>query len=262
MSNVRDLFGSSPSSRSIALIREWEPEALKFSPDGYHVAFSGGKDSIVIHDLALRSGVKFTAHHAVTGMEPELFRFVRQHYPRVELIHPKRSFYQLIEKKGLPTRRFRFCCAEIKETAGNGKFIITGVRSEESPRRASRPAIEPCTKRHSMFLHPIKGWTSVEVWDYIRQRGLAYPSLYDEGFKRLGCVVCPFESNKARSMARWPHIWKAVERAAHRRYAIRENEGYREKYRSAEGYWQWWLSGMAAKPDENQCTLFEGGVGE
>lgn len=259
MSEDPDLFGETNVQRSIDLIRQWEPEALAMHPSGYHVGFSGGKDSIVTLALVRMAGVKHTATYSVTGMEPEVHRFIAEHYPEVEMRRPKLSFYQLIHKKGLPTRRFRFCCAEIKEVAGNGRFIVTGVRSEESPRRANRPVVEACAKRHSMFIHPIKGWTSAEVWAFIWSQGLAYPALYDEGFKRLGCVVCPFERNKARSIARWPQLWRAVERAAHRRYEIRADHGYREKYRSAEGYWQWWLSGAAAKPDPDQCTMFEGG---
>ena len=32
-------------------------------PEGYYLAFSGGKDSVVLYDLAVKSGVKFDAHY-------------------------------------------------------------------------------------------------------------------------------------------------------------------------------------------------------
>jgi len=41
---------------------------------------------------------------------------------------------------------------------------------------------------------PIFDWTDEDVWAYIRDRNLPYCSLYDEGFKRLGCIGCPMAS--------------------------------------------------------------------
>lgn len=254
----RDLFGTSADERSIALIREWEADAIKWYESGYHVSFSGGKDSIVTLDLVRRAVVRHRAVYAVTTIDPpELYRFIKREYPDVERRMPPLSFFQLIERKGLPTRKFRFCCSKLKETAGDDRFIVTGLRSEESPRRSGRPYVEACTSRHSMFLHPIKDWKHDEVWEYIRRRGLKYPSLYDEGFKRLGCVVCPFENNKKRSMARWPLLWEAVRRAAFRRY--NNSDLLRQSHSSAQAYWDWWLAGFPARGNQDQCSLFSSG---
>lgn len=75
-------------------------------PEGYYVAFSGGKDSCVILDLVKRAGVKFDAHINLTTVDPpEVIRFVRQQYPEVIMEKPQISMKKLIEKKGiLPTR--------------------------------------------------------------------------------------------------------------------------------------------------------------
>jgi phosphoadenosine phosphosulfate reductase len=56
----------------------------------------------------------------------------------------------------------------------------------------------------------------VAIWEFIEIRGLAYPSLYDEGFGRIGCVVCPFilggNSRKLKMhMARWPATYRVFE---------------------------------------------------
>ena len=76
------------------VLHEYEP------PEGYYVAFSGGKDSQVILDLVQRSGVKYDAHMNITSVDPpELTAFVKAHYPDVERHRPELTMYQLIEKK-------------------------------------------------------------------------------------------------------------------------------------------------------------------
>ena len=62
-----------------------------FEPaDGYWLAYSGGKDSDVILDLAKRSGVKFEAHFSVTSVEaPETIYYIRREHPEVIWSFPK-----------------------------------------------------------------------------------------------------------------------------------------------------------------------------
>lgn len=80
------------------------------SPDGYHLAFSGGKDSVALYHLAKMAGVKFKAHMQITTIDPpELMRFVRSQYPDVVLHRPEINIYKLIEKKKmLPIRTKRY----------------------------------------------------------------------------------------------------------------------------------------------------------
>jgi phosphoadenosine phosphosulfate reductase len=67
---------------AIDRLRTFEP------PEGYWLAFSGGKDSQVIYDLAQRAGVKFEAHFSVTTVDPpELIKFMRANYPPVIYDH-------------------------------------------------------------------------------------------------------------------------------------------------------------------------------
>lgn len=61
-------------------------------PEGYYVAFSGGKDSCVILDLVKRAKVKFDAHLNITTVDPpEVLRFVKQQYPEVIMEKPKQA---------------------------------------------------------------------------------------------------------------------------------------------------------------------------
>lgn len=118
-------------------LRSFEP------PDGYYVAFSGGKDSQCIYHLCKRAGVKFDAHYHVTSVDPpELVRFIRTQYPDVKLDFPRDeggrviTMWNLIPRKHMPpTRRVRYCCEQLKESGGKGRVTVTGVRWAESYRR-------------------------------------------------------------------------------------------------------------------------------
>lgn len=233
-------------------LQEFEPS------EGYHLAFSGGKDSIVIYDLAVRAGIRFDAHYNVVGIDPpELVYFIREHYPSVILDKPAEKIWSLVERKGLPSRLTRYCCEYLKEYNGAGRRIVTGIRWAESNRRRKRKMIEVCNHdKTKIFLHPIIDWTTSEVWEYIRGTGLSYCSLYDEGFKRLGCVLCPFTtpSQTAIEMARWPKVADAWYRAGKRYYETTTQP--RAKYWATyDELWQWWLSRRGEKND-SQCSMF------
>jgi len=249
-----DLFDRCPVQMSIDLLREFEPD------EGYWLAFSGGKDSISIKQLAVEAGVKFDAHYNVTTCDPpELIKFIRREHPDVRFERPKngQSIFTQIARRGLPLHRRKWCCDEYKDGAGAGRRVITGIRSEESPRRKNRRQVEACMKDGSItFFHAIKHWTEEMVWWFIRDRGLPYCELYDHGWKRLGCVICPSERRIAEGMDLWPGIWEATRRAAFKFYT--KSEALRAKFASAEEYWEWWLDrdSAYAKQDEDQFTMF------
>ena len=105
--------GKDKVQQAIERIKMFEP------PEGYYVAFSGGKDSQCIYHLCEEAGVKFDAHYNITGIDPpELVYFVRENYPDVKRHQHEKSMFRLMEEKGLPTRLVRFCCAELKERGG------------------------------------------------------------------------------------------------------------------------------------------------
>mgnify|MGYP002329606494 FL=1 len=137
---------------SVDLLLKCEEMALRMDPEnGFYLAFSGGKDSQVLYDLALQGGVKFKAHMNLTSVDPpEVIRFVKKNYPDVELIKPRMNIYDMAKKKGmLPTRILRWCCAEYKETSGAGKVTLIGIRKSESVRRSKRNEIETGDRKFS-----------------------------------------------------------------------------------------------------------------
>ncbi|MDR3266246.1 MAG: phosphoadenosine phosphosulfate reductase family protein [Tannerella sp.] len=220
---------------SVNLLQKSERLALKIDPEnGFYLAFSGGKDSQVLYHLAKEAGVKFTAHMNLTSIyPPDVIRFVRKQYPDVELIKPKMSIYDMCLKKHiLPTKRFRWCCFEYKEVSGAGRITLLGIRKSESIKRSKRNEFEvsnhklsvsfdqfseheeqmiTCVKgKDKILLSPILDWSTRDVWGFIHDRGLNYCKLYDEGYTRIGCILCPMQSRKQslRDVERFPHVKK------------------------------------------------------
>jgi phosphoadenosine phosphosulfate reductase len=237
---------------SIARLREFEP------PAGYYGAFSGGKDSITIKALAVMAGVQVDWHYHQTGIDPpELVQFIRQHHPDVDRITQHPGIWRLVEKKGLPRRQGRWCCEMLKEHGGGGRVVITGVRWAESARRKNRRIFEACRKDGTKwYLNPIIDWTTKDVWEFIRGNALPYCKLYDEGFKRLGCVLCPMHGpvEVAVEQARWPKLSEAWRRAA-LRYWERQTDGGK-KFPDGDSFFQWWLT-RKGHDDKDQCVMFE-----
>jgi len=249
-----DLFGERDRvAIAIERIREHCPA------EGLYVAFSGGKDSMVILDLVKAAGVKYDAHFNVTTVDPpELLNFIRKHYPEVEWHRPKMSMFQLIVHKRMPpTRRVRYCCSELKERGGHGRIIVTGIRAEESYRRSKRRMFEQCFKiRMTHYLNPIIDWSEDDVWDYIRSRKLPYCSLYDEGYKRIGCVMCPMigAEGMAENARRWPKFAKLYYRAFEAAVAAHRSrgcsyDGPHDHWNTADDMWEWWMSGGRASEE-------------
>ena len=104
-------------ANAICLLQCFEDAALWYQPEGYYLAFSGGKDSVVIYTLAKMAGVKFEAHYHLTTVDPpELVRFIKREYPQVKVDRPELSMWELIIKKRIPpTRKVRYCCEALKE---------------------------------------------------------------------------------------------------------------------------------------------------
>jgi phosphoadenosine phosphosulfate reductase len=243
---------------AIDRVREFAAISERMHPDGYYVAFSGGKDSTVILDIVKRANVKFTAHYHLTTCDPpELVHFIKRKHPDVLIEKPPMTMWELIRKRKMPPRRnARFCCEVLKERGGEGRIIITGVRWGESTRPAKRKMLEACYKDKSKrYLHCLIDWSEDDVWHYIRSRNLPYCNLYDEGFGRIGCVLCPMTRQVDGQVARWPKIARAWEKAVK---ATFNPQGKNNYFDSPEHYWRWWLDRDASiNRDTDQILMFE-----
>jgi len=227
----------------------------------YIGAFSGGKDSVVIKELAKMAGVPVEWQYNNTTIDPpELIYFIRKYHADVKWIQPRYGNLLVYAENhaGYPTRRSRWCCDKYKDNCpGNeGRSIILGVRIAESKARKERwtkCVMEDDRRKNVLRVLPIRLWSDNDVWTFIRERDIPYCSLYDEGFHRLGCVGCPMAKRKMRQKQfdRWPGFerrWKLMFQRLWERRAGGTNRNGDEWWGSRncdswEELWDWWNGG-------------------
>ena len=254
------------------------------SPDvpPYYLATSFGKDSIVAQRLCDEAGVPYEAHHNHTTVDPpELVYFGRKHYPDAIRHYPARNMFQIIVDKGImPLRQMRFCCDKLKEDGGEGRRCVMGIRAAESSRRAktwglaterSRRSeyvnrifdpddvanlLSRCSLKSLVVISPMIHWPDSVLWNFIRDRKMPYCELYDQGYTRLGCIMCPMASEHQRRAEgeRWPGFYRLYLKAAQKLI----DNGRFANLGSAEAIMDWWLSERTQSKDitnENQISL-------
>lgn len=206
------------------------------------LGFSGGKDSQVVYDLCLRSGIEFKAYFNHSFESSTTLRFIRENYPDViKRREHKFGFIENIWRNHgglLPTVRIAYCCEDYKH---NPMYVddcsIVGVRKAESIKRKKRTALSTknkttLKKNKSLIsdyfeencqsvgtasiiqLLPIVDWSDSDVWDYMRRHKLPVNPEYKKK-KRVGCKVCPkanFTSN-AEALFESPKLIDAFIRA-------------------------------------------------
>lgn len=270
---------------SIAMLKKAESLALSMDERGFHLAFSGGKDSQVLYHIAKMAGVKFHAEMQITTLDPpELMRFVRAQYPDVKKNLPKMNFYNLIKKNGiLPMRQIRYCCRILKESAGDGSVKLLGIRAAESVKRAKRNEVEingvkggsdvidqfniskeithECNAGKDVILiSPILKWSDADVWNFIRGYNIPYCELYDKGFHRIGCLFCPMASPKEKALHRkmYPGVEKEIKKSI--QWLIDNNDYMSDHNATADEVFDWWCSNKNAKQYfgmlRNQMKMF------
>ncbi len=180
----------------------------KAAGEPLEVAYSGGKDSDVILELAKMSGIEYRAIYKNTTIDPPgTIKHVKEN--GVEIRRPKESFFSLMKRKGYPSRFRRFCCDVLKEYKILDNCVI-GIRRCESTKRANRYT-EPTMcrifgskKNHVNAIYPILDWSDEDELEFIEERGIKLHPLYyrEDGSidltKRLGCMCCPLKYYKKR----------------------------------------------------------------
>lgn len=262
-------------------LRLGEQMSKRYYNEPLIICYSGGKDSDVLLQLAINSGIDFEVlHNHTTADAPETVYHIRDTFKRLELQGIKctveypmykgkrTSMWDLIPKKMFPpTRPRRYCCEILKERGGSKRAIATGVRWNESRTRSGRGIYEDmnrnkdkkiilnndnddkrllferCEKQAKTVVNPIIDWQEQDIWDYIHESKTPCNPLYCE-FSRVGCIGCPMASKKRYAeFRRYSKYEQMYIHAFDRMLEVRRHNGkaIRENWQTAYDVFRWWL---------------------
>jgi len=112
--------------------------------------------------------------------------------------------------------------------------------------------------RTKSLLNPIIDWTDADVWSYIKTNHMPYCCLYDEGFDRIGCIMCPMaEKRRHLDAERWPQYKRAYIRAFQKMVDKRIADGLPTEWCTGQEVYDWWMQEPKHKDVPSGCWLFE-----
>ncbi|MHA1135444.1 MAG: phosphoadenosine phosphosulfate reductase domain-containing protein [Candidatus Thorarchaeota archaeon] len=217
------------------------------------VGFSGGKDSLaaylVVEEATSKSPPIFFMD---TGLElPETIQFIKSFAETrdVEIIGEKAGdqFWESIDIFGPPARDFRWCCKILKlgpaatsiaDMIGQETLSFMGQRKLESFQRSIEPRVtENPWVPGQISANPIQNWNALEVWLYTFWKNEDFNPLYNRGYHRMGCYLCPASPLAELESLRQTHP------EFHQRWEQKMKE-WAEKYGFPDewyelGFWRW-----------------------
>lgn len=94
-------------------------------------------------------------------------------------------------------------------------------------------------------VNPIIDWTDDDVWEYLNSREIEHCKLYDEGYKRLGCIGCPMNSRKKQELEHYPKFAENYKRAIARwlpgYLERRYKKGAEPCFKTVDEWYKWWI---------------------
>ncbi len=187
----------------------------------FYVAYSGGKDSIVMLDIVQRAlpHDDFVVVFGDTTMELSTtyaaLSMAKEHWNTLEWYEARADFdaEESWQKIGFPARKLRWCCSVHKTAPSIAKLkeiykkkypdttkpfkvmVFDGVRAEESDARSTYTMVSDGNKHAVQYnCSPILDWSSCELFLYIFKYNLLFNRLYRYGAYRVGCKLCPMAS--------------------------------------------------------------------
>lgn len=199
--------------------------AAKFPEENIVVSFSGGKDSTVSADLAVKALSDPSIVH-IYGDTTLEFPSTTEYAERFRAAHPnaifqiakndEQDFYDVCEDIGPPARMMRWCCSMFKtgpitrviNSLYDSQQILTfyGIRKAESVSRSKYNRIEDSADavkiKQQTVASPIFFWKDIDIWLYILSEKIDFNDAYRLGYDRVGCWCCPNNNQRAQFLSR------------------------------------------------------------
>ncbi|MCE4615266.1 MAG: phosphoadenosine phosphosulfate reductase family protein [Desulfurococcales archaeon] len=168
------------------------------------IPWSGGKDStaVLIAATKIFGKDRVIALFSDTGVEfPETINYIEKVVSQlgVDLHVEKAGLDKAIMFRGLPKLDDRWCTGLKLEALKKGMIkigrdygnyiILVGDRDAESKLRVKRSPIR--VENGHLVLSPLKLFSGAQVELYIKSKSVPLNPLYEKGFYRVGCYVCP-----------------------------------------------------------------------
>ncbi len=198
--------------------------AKKFSEENIVVSFSGGKDSTVTADLAVKALSNPSLVH-IFGDTTLEFPSTTEYAARFRETHPdtifqvakndEQNFYEVCDDIGPPARMMRWCCSMFKtgpitrviNSLYRSQQILTfyGIRKSESVSRSKYNRIEGSADavkiQQQTVASPIFFWQDIDIWLYILEEKIDFNDAYRLGYDRVGCWCCPNNNQRAQFLS-------------------------------------------------------------
>jgi phosphoadenosine phosphosulfate reductase len=150
---------------------------------------------LAIDIVTLDTGRLFPETYAVWSETEALYgRRIRAFYPE------RTSVEAFVAQHGIDGFRAsvaaRQTCCAVRKVEPLGRALdgasgwITGVRAEQSSERATTPYAAVDAARGLIKLNPLLDWSRERVVAFVREHGVPYNTLHDEGFLSIGCAPC------------------------------------------------------------------------
>ncbi|OCT10881.1 phosphoadenosine phosphosulfate reductase [Paenibacillus pectinilyticus] len=202
------------------------PEALlKFAVDTFPsltLACSFGAEDVVLVDMLQKINPNVDIFYLDTNVH---FDETYETKDRLEK-HYGTKFVQVLPKLTLEEQAEKFgdelwksdanqCCNirkvdPLTDILRNYDAWITGIRRDQAPTRANAKKVEYDVKFGLIKFNPLAGWTSEDVWQYIRDNDVIYNPLHDRNYPSIGCTHCtrPVAEGEDPRAGRWASIEK------------------------------------------------------
>ena len=263
-------------------------KAYKNKVDIFYVAFSGGKDSLVMLDLVQRA-LPNDAFEVIFGdttmelqdtyktVEAAKLRYNKLHWHTARAPFDALESWQFMEP---PARKIRWCCSvhksapslfKVKEILATRRkcsirgiknfkaAAFIGVRNSESISRSTYGEIAEGVKHNAQInCYPLIKWGTAELFLYYFLENLPLNNSYRIGVHRVGCKLCPMSSPLYETLISHmyheevlPYI-EVIKNSINKEYTESQWKDY-----LSNGGWKQRVSGKILTNAENKITIIQ-----